>query len=107
MKSSDIYFIYLFPGVLVEPAWKHLERFFHVPTLENEKQALMVGCELDLHQHPYLSIRAKDWGGLGGTRRVLIRHDIVASILEVASHTSQVGFVNLSDVREQLADQSS
>lgn len=65
MKSSDIYFIYLLPRVLAEPAWKHLERFFHVPTLENEKQALMVGCELDLHHHPYLSIRAKDWGGLG------------------------------------------
>lgn len=61
----------------------------------------MVGADLDIARHPYLSIRARDWEGTGG-RVMLLRHDLVDSILEIQSHTNQLGFVDLSAVREEL-----
>lgn len=104
MKSSAIKFLCLSPAVLVDPGWHHLRRFLHPGSREKEQQALIVGRDLDIHWHPYLSIQARDWE-CTGTRSLLIRHDIVASILEITSQTSQFGFVDLSDVREQLEDQ--
>lgn len=101
MKSFAVKFVYLSPSVLVEPAWRHLHRFLHPGSRDKEQQALIVGRDLDIHWHPYLSIQARDWES-SGTRSVLIRHDIVASILEITSQTSQFGFVDLLDVREQL-----
>lgn len=101
MKSLVVVFVYLSPVVLTEPAWRHLGRFLHPGSREKDEQALVVGKDLDIHWHPYLSIRALDWGSRG-TRPVLIRHDVVASILEVTSQTSQFGFVDLSGVRERL-----
>lgn len=104
MKSSAIKFVYLSPVVLEEPVWRHLHRFLHPGSREKDQQALIVGRDLDIHWHPYLSIQALDWES-SGTRSVLIRHDIVASILEITSQTTQFGFVDLLDVREQLGDQ--
>ena len=104
MATFAFHFIYLSPAVLTEPVWRHLGRFLHPGSRDQDQQALIVGRDLDIHQHPYLSIRAKDWEN-SGTKQMLIRHDIVASILEVTSHTSRVGFVDLSAVHDQLKDQ--
>ena len=104
MATFAVNFVYLSPAVLSDPAWRHLHRFLQPGSRDKDQQALIVGRDLDIHQHPYLSIRAKDWES-AGAKQVLIRHDVVASILEVSSHTTQVGFVDLSVVREQLKDQ--
>ncbi|MFS4515345.1 hypothetical protein [Delftia acidovorans] len=104
MQSFAVNFLYLSPAVLTDPAWAHLGRFLHPGSRDKENQALILGRHLDLSWHPYLSFQAMDWESKG-TRKVLIRHDIVASILEVSSHTNQLGFVDLSAVREQLKDQ--
>lgn len=65
---------------------------------------MVVGKELDVSWRPYLPSHALDFESTG-TRCVLIRHDIVASILEVTNRTTQLGFVDLTTIREQLQDQ--
>lgn len=103
MQSFSLNFLYLSPSVLTDPAWKHLGRFLHPGSRDKDQQALIVGRHLDVQWHPYLSIHALDWENTG-TLKMLIRHDVVASILEVKNHTNQLGFVDLSAVREQLKD---
>lgn len=105
MSARTIHFVYLFRDVVQKPPWAHLHRFLHPGAEKHDGQALMIGSNLDLNYHPYLSIRAAQWGDRRGSQVVLLRHDLVASILEVASHTTQLGFVDLSDARERLVDQ--
>lgn len=107
MRPSTVHFIYLDRRVLTDPQWRHLARFLHPGSLEHDGDAVVVGSDLDLNCHPYLSIRAAQWGDHTGSRVVLLRHDLVASIFEVATHTNQPGFVDLSDARERLEDRSS
>jgi len=99
-RSITIHFAYLSPCVF-EARWAHLHRFLHPGSRKHDNQALIVGADLDIAHHPYLSIRARDWEGTGG-RVLLLRHDLVDSILEIQSHTNQLGFVDLSAVREEL-----
>lgn len=102
MRAFALHFLYLDLRVLNDPQWKHLTRFLHPGSQQHSGEALAVGTDLDLSYHPFLSIRAVDWAN-GGSRVVLLRHDVVASVLEVSNHTNQFGFVDLSDVRERLA----
>ena len=105
MRSFTVHFVYLSPDAL-EARWTHLHRFLHPGSREHDQQALIVGADLDIAHHPYLSIRARDWEGTGG-RILLLRHDLVDSILEIRSHTNQLGFVDLSAVREELKAEES
>ncbi len=105
MRSFTLHFVYLSPCSL-DARWAHLHRFFHPGSREHNQQALIVGADLDIAHHPYLSIRARDWEGVG-SRTLLLRHDLVDSILEIQSHTSQLGFVDLSAVREELTEEQS
>jgi hypothetical protein len=104
MTILSVHFVYLGRCVLDNPQWTHLARFLHPGTRQQSGDALVIGSSLNLNFHPYLYIRAVDWVHTG-SRVVLLRHDLVASILEVATHTSQFGFVDLRDARERLADQ--
>lgn len=104
MKSSAHYFIYL-AHVLERPQYSHLKRFLHPGSLA-AGELIVLATNLDLGFHPYLSAQVKDWAN-GGSRHVLLRHEIVVSILEVASHTSQFGFVDLSELPDKQTDQDS
>ena len=99
----QLHFIYLVNSVLVDPQWEHLQRFLHPYSKTQNQEALLVGADLELGQ--YLCIRAKSWDG-SGSQAIRLHHHMVASILDVPSHTTQLGFVDLSAAREQLADQT-
>ena len=101
-RPITVHFVYLSPCVL-DDRWSHLHRFLHPGSRSHASQALIIGVDLDIAHHPYLSIRARDWAGTAG-RVLLLRHDLVDSILEIQSHTNQLGFVDLSAVREQLME---
>ena len=84
--------IYLL-DVIEQPQWSHLHRFIH-PGSRNEEGWKSIFCSnLDLSGH-YISCLVKDYSG-GRAQNVHIRHDLVASILEVASHDKPFGFTSL------------
>lgn len=100
MRSFALHFIYLRLQVLSDPQWNHLHRFLHPGSKEKAGEALVVGRDLDLAWPGFVGIQAKDWESTG-SRSILLRHDLVASILEVSTHTNQFGFVDLTELREQ------
>jgi hypothetical protein len=89
------------PAVL-EERWSHLHRFLHPGSREQAGWLAMACAELDISDHKFLSCRAKNFGP-GGSVKLLLRYDLVDSILEVVSHTTQLGFLRPEDFPEKLA----
>ena len=104
-KSFKVHFVYLAPEA-TGPEWKQIHCFLHPEALEQDQQPMLVCRDLDMSHHAFVSLRAKDWAESKGTWLLLLRYDLVASILEVRSHTNQLGFVDLKAIREALAEGS-
>ena len=86
--------------VVLEERWSHLHRFLH-PDSREQAGWLSVACaELDISDHKLLSCTAKNFGS-GGSAKLLLRYDLVGSILEVVSHTNQPGFLPPEDFPEK------
>ena len=76
-----------------DPQWTHLHRFIH-PGSRNESGWKSIFCsDLDMGGS-FISCLVKDFSG-GKAKNLLLRHNLVASIIEVASHEAPFGFKNL------------
>ena len=91
MASKKYHFIYLRPEIEDEK-WAHLHRFVHPGSRKQLGWAHLLCTDLELDHQPFLSCRAKNWKD-GETKTILLRYDLVGSIVEVASHNDQLGFV--------------
>lgn len=77
------------------PQWSHLHRFIH-PGSRNESGWKSIFCaDLDM-SGAFISCLAKDFSG-GKAKKLFLRHGLVASIIEVASHEKPFGFKNLEE----------
>ena len=96
-----LHFVYLSQAAL-QPEWQHIRDFLEPESLE-KGQALVICRDLDIGHHVFAKMLAKDWTVEKGTQPLLLRYDLVASILEIRRHTNPPGFVDLAALREQLA----
>lgn len=102
MTSTDtrrLHILYLNPRAL-EDRWAHLHRFLRPGSREEAGWLSLTCAELDMTAHTFLSCKPKNWEG-GKAPTLYLRYDLVDSILEVVSHTSQPGFVRPEEPREQ------
>jgi hypothetical protein len=105
VQKVTLHFVYLVPEVK-GPKWEHLHRFLNPGAMEHDQQALLICRDLDISHHVFVSLRTKDWKASIGGQVLLLRYDLVASVLEVRSRTNPLGFVDLDAVREELAEGS-
>ncbi|WP_180125518.1 hypothetical protein [Rhodoferax sp. BLA1] len=90
--SKTYHLIYLLDEV-EDPQWSHLHRFIH-PGSRNEQGWKSIFCrDLDMSGQ-FLSCLAKDYSG-GKAKNIFLRHGLIASIIEIASHDNPLGFKNL------------
>ena len=99
---ASFHLIYLLDAI-EDTQWSHLHRFLHIGTRSQSGFKSIFCKDLDL-SGTFLSCTAKDYSG-GSPQKLLLRYDIIASILEVSSHKNPFGFVNLGEYLEsQVAD---
>ena len=98
MDTRRLHILYLNSEVLLE-RWAHLHRFLHPGSKEQTGWLSMTCAELDMSEHTFLSCKAKSFGA-GGPAKLYLRYDLVDSILEAVSHTSQPGFLRPEDFPE-------
>lgn len=101
-----VHFVYLDP-VVAGTKWGHLHRFLHPGSLEAGECLILAS---KLHEDScFLRIHARDWQAQGGesSRTLRLPYVLVASILEIRSHTTQIGFVRPEEIREQSAGHGS
>jgi hypothetical protein len=94
-----LHFVYLHAAAS-DPQWYSLHRFLHPGSLA-EGQCVMIAVELDTSHGYFLRLRARDWTEKAGSKSLLLPYGLVASALEIRSHTNQVGFVRPEEIREQ------
>jgi hypothetical protein len=99
MSKKSYHFIHLHPEAK-EQRWKSLNRFFHPGSLTHDDQATIVGTNLNLSHHAFIYIEAIQFKDRG-TKPVHIPYSLVASILEVVSHETVVGFIDPSKPLEE------
>ena len=105
MATTAYHIIYLNPEVK-DARWSHLHRFIHPGSAEQAGWTSLVCTDLDISHGLFLSCKAKNYSGRG-PKTILLRYGLVDSIVEVASHTSQPGFVGqekFPDPQLELSD---
>ena len=101
MTTQFLHAVYLCHDVL-DQRWENLHRFLHPASLRNKKLAVLACFELDLSHHVFLTAFARDWKD-GGNVHLSVRYDLVDSILELASQTSQLGFLGPEGLHDKPA----
>ena len=91
MSAKSYYLIYLTDQIENEQ-WAHLERFIHPGSRHQIGWKSLFCTNLDLGG-PLLICLAKDHSG-GGPKNLHLNYGLVASIVEVSSHSNPLGFVN-------------
>ena len=102
MASSTYHLIYFF-NAIDDEQWAHLHRFIHPGSRHEPGWKHLFCADLDL-SGPFLQCRAKDYSG-GGAKRLHLNHGLVASIVEVSSHSNPLGFVNPKEYLESSAEE--
>lgn len=101
IKPFTVHFVYLTQAAL-HPDWQHIRDFLDPESLESG-QAMLICRDLDMGHHVFVQMLAKDWTKEKGTCFLFLRYDLITSIIEIRSHTNQIGFVDLKKIREALA----
>ncbi len=91
MATKSYHIVYLNPEI-EDSRWSHLHRFIHPGSAQDPGWKSLVCTDLDTSHGVFLSCKAKNWTG-EGARMIQLRYGLVDSIVEVASHTNQLGFV--------------
>jgi len=104
MDNKSYHIIYLNPAIEDE-RFSHLHRFLHPGNRNKTGWKSLLCSNLDTSHHTFLSCVAKNYSG-STPKRILLRYDLVDSILEVASHKRQLGFVDPEESLEEQLDRS-
>ena len=88
----DHHIIYLSESIK-DAQWNHLHRFIHPGGKDEIGWQSMICSELEFVAGGFLYCRVKDYEEAGG-KRIFLRLELVASILELPSQNDQLGFVH-------------
>lgn len=95
--KSDVYLVYLNDTVL-STYWSHLHRFLH-PGSKDETGWVSILCtHLDISHHVFATMNAKDWSENKGTVPILLRYELIMSIVKIGKSTKQYGFISEKDL---------
>ena len=93
---KDHHIIYLVDSIEDEQ-WSHLHRFIHPGSRNQAGWKSMLCADLEFVAGGFLYCRAKDYQS-APAKRVFLRLDLVASILELPSRNDQLGFVHPDEI---------
>jgi hypothetical protein len=99
MSEKCSYYIIYLRDFAESEEWSHIHRFILRGGHSEPGWKGILCTDIDLSHHVFLSCKAKD-NEDAGAKNIFLRYDLVASIVELASHNNLLGFVDSSQFQE-------